>query len=69
MPTDCFWEILREQSKNAHKERVSKTPERIAFAEKMLDQHGEVKSNEVMKYEAGSDRMHNYEDYKKWEAQ
>ena len=40
MATDDFWIALGEHSQNAHKERVAKTPERVEFAKRLLEEHG-----------------------------
>lgn len=62
MATDCFWEILREQSKNAHNARVAKTPERVEYAKRLFEEHGI--EYVVKNYEIGHIHAHRKRDGK-----
>lgn len=40
MPRDEFWDALKEHAHQNHKERVSKNPDRIAYAIQQFEAHG-----------------------------
>lgn len=40
MPRDEFWDALKEHAHQNHQERVSKNPDRIAYAIQQFEAHG-----------------------------
>lgn len=40
MPRDEFWDALKEHARQNHKDRVSKNPDRIAYAIQQFETHG-----------------------------
>ena len=40
MPRDEFWDALKEHAHRNHQERVSKNPDRIAYAIQQFEAHG-----------------------------
>lgn len=40
MPRDEFWDALKEHARRNHQDRVSKNPDRIAYAIQQFEAHG-----------------------------
>lgn len=40
MPRDEMWDALKEYAKQVHKDRVAKTPQRVAYAIKQFEDNG-----------------------------